>query len=257
MRNGSLWTFGILFYFGGSISRKKHPANWKFVSPLHRLLPPVALQLQEHHNSLENLPNHNSSCLNIFHGDLSTVLRVSCKWFRPRAPGFPAVQTSILFLPNNNQHASLDEVFIRHESTLYVLGRLPPQFLQASHASLCLPFLDRPFRAENDRKSDRPSDLPSLPSLWGSPDVLATLRLPLGLGFGEPFDHVQEARKCRHKQWSEASEVQKGAEEASLSSIHALPMKGVTDKDYETQTLSDVIFTLWEAHDFSRKGSSL
>ena len=33
-----------------------------------------------------------------------------------------------------------------------------------SRVSLSLPFLDRPFQAE----SDRPSDLPSLPSLWGS-----------------------------------------------------------------------------------------
>ena len=55
----------------------------------------------------------------------------------------------------------------------------------------------------------------------------------------------------------EASEVQKGAEEASISSIHALQMEGVTDKDYETQTLSGVVCTLWEARPFSRKGPSL
>ena len=49
-------------------------------------------------------------------------------------------QTNILFLPKHkyNQHASLDDVILRHESTLRdVLGKLPHQFLQACHASLC------------------------------------------------------------------------------------------------------------------------
>ena len=62
-----------------------------------------------------------------------------------------------------------------------------------------------PFRAENDRPSD-------LPSLWGLPAVCATLRFQVGLGFREPVDHVEVARFGCHMQWSEASEVQKGAE---------------------------------------------
>ena len=39
-------------------------------------------------------------------------------------------------------------------------------------------------------------------------------------------------------QWSEASEVQTGAEKASNGSIHVLLLEGSTAKDYETQTLS-------------------
>ena len=113
-----------------------------------------------------------------------------------------------------NQHASLDDVILKHESTLLnVLGKR-----HACHASLCrFHVWTDPFRAEHEQNLiDLPS-LPSLPSLWGSPAVLAALRLQVGLGSGEPVDHVEVARACRQMQWSVASEVQKGTEEASIA----------------------------------------
>ena len=64
---------------------------------------------------------------------------------------------------------------------------------------------------ENDQRLIALPSLPSLPSLWGSPAVLA-LRFQVGLGFGEPVDHVQAARFGSQMQWSEASEVQKDAD---------------------------------------------
>ena len=83
---------------------------------------------------------------------------------------------------------------------------------------MSLPFLDRPFSGRKRSESDRPSDLPSL---WGLPAVCATLRLQVGLGFQEPFDHVEVAHVHRQTQSRVASEVQKGAKEASNGSIDA------------------------------------
>ena len=61
---------------------------------------------------------------------------------------------------------------------------------------------------ENDQRLIALPSLPSLPSLWGSPAVLA-LRFQVGLGFGEPFDHVEVARFGCHMQRRVASEVRR------------------------------------------------